>query len=788
MASENPVTSTRRPRPPAPLTSRVRSLVTLALLLALAAGAGWSTLTLKHSGENLIEAQSDLQEAATLLRELDGWEWRAISGAHPPGQVQAEVHRVVDAIHFRLEDATTEGWSPQAADSLAQRVIAYHEAVDHELDLLTAGERAEAAEYDESEVDPRFEAALELISEQTAELSARARQRRAYGDAGILLTILGSLGLGAVVLTRRLRTDVRHRTEQRIGARYRALVDQSSDLVMVTDSAGQLTYLSPSAERFISHDLGLPGCPSLAGLVHPQDLGAARATVIAASGATTATLVTARLGRGDTWRHFELLVRDLSEDPYVGGVVITAHDITERQALQYELTHQAVHDALTGLPNRVLLAERFTHALAASPEGGAGLLLIDLDRFKEINDTLGHHMGDALLTLIGPRLDSAVETGHTVARLGGDEFAVLLPAVASLDCAIDVAETIRTALAEVFLVDEVELQVEASIGVVVSGLHGDDAATLLQRADIAMYVAKSRGIGVFAYDPEADDHHPDRLALLGDLRRALVSDELVLYFQPQVSLSSREVCGAEALVRWNHPERGLLAPDEFIPLAEHTGLIGPLTYHVLDLALGQARRWLDAGLPIRVSVNLSSRNLLDDALDTRVADLLLRHAVPAGLLLLEVTESAIMSEPVRAAEVLHRLHDLGIAISIDDFGAGYTSLGQLNHLPLHELKVDRSFVMTMTEDHNNDMIVRSVVDLGHNLGLSTVAEGVETAEALTALTGYGCDVVQGYHLSRPLPIAEFDRWRAALADSPLALPLLPAPRRPQDEVMPADVG
>ncbi|MFZ0161344.1 MAG: EAL domain-containing protein [Kineosporiaceae bacterium] len=768
-------------------SSRGRSLVTAVLLIGLATGAGWSTLALKHAGENLIEAQTDLQEAATALRELDGWEWRAISGAYPSTRVRAEIDGSATRMDTLLADAASEGWERGEAEELATRSSAYRAAVEHELDLLSAGDRDGAGEYDEAEVDPRFDAAMDLIKQQTLQLSAQARQRHTYSDIGILLIILGALGLGALVLIRRLRADVRHRAEQRIGSRYRALVDQSTDLVMVTDLTGRLTYLSPSAERFITGDLGLTECHHLAELVHPHDRDAAPATAAAAVAAddTHTGLFAARLGHADTWRHFELLVRDLTDDPCVGGVVVSGRDVTERQALQRELTRQAMHDSLTGLPNRVLLAERFAQALAGAPEGGAGLLLIDLDRFKEINDTLGHPMGDALLTRIGPRLASVLLEGDTVARLGGDEFAVLLPAAGSIDAAMSVAETLRAALTEAFVVDTVELQVEASIGVVVSGVHGDDAATLLQRADVAMYVAKSRGIGVFCYDPDCDDHHPDRLALLGDLRRALDGDELVLHFQPQVSLSTREVCGAEALVRWNHPERGLLAPDAFIPLAEHTGLIGPLTYHVLDLALGQARRWLDAGCPIRISVNLSSRNLLDDALDTRVADLLQHHGVPADLLLLEVTESAIMSEPVRAAEVLNRLHDQGIRISIDDFGAGYTSLAQLNHLPVHELKVDRSFVITMTEDRSNDMIVRSVVDLGHNLGLSTVAEGVETAEALATLTGYGCDVAQGYHLSRPLPIEEFDRWRAAAQIAPAPLPLPPAQRRPVRDPRPA---
>ena len=424
--------------------------------------------------------------------------------------------------------------------------------------------------------------------------------------------------------------------------------------------------------------------------------------------------------------------------------------------------HQALHDALTGLPNRVLLADRFDQALRGETRAGhsTALLLIDLDRFKEVNDTLGHHYGDELLKQVGPRLAGALRATDTVARLGGDEFAVLLPAVTGLETAVVIAHDLQAALSRPFDVDDVQLDVEASIGVVLSGEHGCSPAELMQRADVAMYVAKQHYVGVAVYDPDSDGHSPQRLALLGDLRRALSGDELRLHFQPKLSLTTGQVCGAEALVRWQHPDRGVVPPDAFIPLAENTGLIGPLTTRVLDLALAQARRWADAGAPLQVAVNLSARNLLDERLDALVRDLLAQHGVPAALLKLEVTESAIMTDPDRAKLVLERLHALGVTLSIDDFGAGYTSLGQLKDLPVTELKVDRSFVATMHTDSSNSMIVRSVVELGHNLGLIAVAEGVEDASTLGMLADLGCDVAQGYHLSRPLTAEALDAWRA----------------------------
>jgi len=425
--------------------------------------------------------------------------------------------------------------------------------------------------------------------------------------------------------------------------------------------------------------------------------------------------------------------------------------------------HDALHDGLTGLPNRTLLADRFDQALRAGYRSASAtaLLLIDLDRFKEVNDTLGHHVGDQLLAQIGPRLAGALRGADTVARLGGDEFAVLLPAVDGLTGALDVASRLRTALADGFRVEDVELDIDASIGVVISGAHGDDAQTLLQRADIAMYVAKQQKRGVVVYDPGNDDHSPERLSLLGQLRRGIERAELFLHYQPKVDLATREVVGVEALVRWQHPERGVVPPNDFIPLAEHTGLIGPLTMSVLNMALAQAKIWSDAGHHIPVAVNISARNLSDDEFATKVGRLLDRHAIPSGLLEVEVTESAVMLEPEKAARILNELHAIGVRIAIDDFGAGYTSLAQLKNLPISELKIDRSFISTMLSDSDDAMIVKSMIDLGHSLNMKIVAEGIETAESMNALSGLQCDIGQGYYLRRPALAEALMQWYGA---------------------------
>jgi diguanylate cyclase (GGDEF)-like protein len=415
--------------------------------------------------------------------------------------------------------------------------------------------------------------------------------------------------------------------------------------------------------------------------------------------------------------------------------------------------HQATHDALTGLPNWELMRDRLERALATAgrTDRDVALLLIDLDRFKEINDTLGHSYGDKLLCQVGPRLQSALREGDTVARLGGDEFAVLLPYVEDVAEARTVAERLSESLHQAFDVNGLALDVEASIGIALSPWHGTDTEELLRNADIAMYAAKEMKAGAVVFEPSEHVSPPSRITVLGDLRRALdSSDELFLNYQPKYTLDRERIEGLEALLRWEHPTEGLIPPGEFIPVAEGTGIILPLTERVLDLALAQMRIWLDAGHAVPVAVNLSTRCLLDSGLPDLVARLLAEHGVPAGLLRLEVTESAVMVDATRCMEVLQRLHELGVKLSIDDFGTGYSSMSYLRRLPVDELKIDRSFVLGMTTTSQDAVLVRTAIDLGHNLGLTVVAEGVEGAEHVTALRELGCDIAQGYHYARPM--------------------------------------
>jgi diguanylate cyclase (GGDEF)-like protein len=425
--------------------------------------------------------------------------------------------------------------------------------------------------------------------------------------------------------------------------------------------------------------------------------------------------------------------------------------------------HEATHDPLTDLPNRRLLTRRLEEALRSTEEVGSvtALLLMDLDRFKDVNETLGHACGDEMLIMVGDRLRTASGASDTVARLGGDEFAILLPQVVDIDAALAVANRLREALSEGFAIEGVDIDIDAGIGVVVSDRDGDDALTLFRHVDVAMHAAKTRGLGVATYERRGDESSLARLTMLRQLRQAISSDELILHYQPKVSIDGHEVVGVEALVRWNHPERGLVPPDQFIPSAERSGLIGPLTRHILDMALDQCQRWIDAGHPLRVAVNVSARNLGDDRFFEHVFRSLEARGIPPSMLTLEITESAMVTDPERARALLARLFALGVKLSIDDFGTGYTSLAQLKSMPIEELKIDRSFVSAMTSDVGSVLIVEGIVALAHKLGFTTVGEGIEDEATLTALSDMGCDVAQGYLFARPMPAEELDRWLRA---------------------------
>ena len=421
---------------------------------------------------------------------------------------------------------------------------------------------------------------------------------------------------------------------------------------------------------------------------------------------------------------------------------------------------EARTDPLTGLANRRALYEHTDAMLRPTPTtvGRLALLIVDLDRFKEINDSLGHHMGDQLLMQVGPRVDGALRDGDLLARLGGDEFAIVLPGADATD-AEAAAARLLTALRQPFHLDQMGLHIDASIGIALSPQHATDVNGLLQRADIALYQAKTAR-GTFAtYDSTAADPSRERLETIEELRDAVNSDNIVLHYQPKASLPSGQVHSVEALVRWWHPEHGLRYPDSFLPLVEQAGLMHTLTDRVLGIALDQILDWRTLGLSdLRVAVNLSASSIVDTGLPSRVAAALATRGLPGAVLSLEITEQFLMADRVRARDVLTELRSHGIIISIDDFGTGYSSLAYLRDLPIDELKLDRAFVSPLADDARAASLVRSTIDLSHSLGLRMVAEGVEDQATWDELVHYGCDEIQGYHLARPMPATQLSHW------------------------------
>ena len=428
--------------------------------------------------------------------------------------------------------------------------------------------------------------------------------------------------------------------------------------------------------------------------------------------------------------------------------------------LAAERERESLHDALTGLPNRLLLGQRTDRVLEAAARTGSGtaVLFIDLDHFKEINDTLGHYVGDQLICEVAGRLRSGLREQDTVARLGGDEFAVLSRDLVDRAEAESVAERLVEVLSQPFTIDGVRMDVQASIGIALAPEHGTDATTLLQRADVALYSAKVHRGCYAVYHPEGDEHSVEKLTLLGELRQGVTLHQLCAHYQPKCDAQTGRLVGLEALVRWQHPTRGLVMPDTFMPIAENTGLIGALTLEVLDLSLRVTRELRDRGIVLGMAVNLSARLLSDLELPHQVAALLRRWELPPDCLTLEVTETSIMVDPVRTTAVLGLLREVGVGLSIDDFGTGYSSLAYLTRLAANELKIDRSFVLAMTSSADDAVIVRSTIELGHNLGLRLVAEGVEDDQTWEMLRGLGCDVIQGYHLAPPMPFDRLVAW------------------------------
>ncbi|TYP86789.1 bifunctional diguanylate cyclase/phosphodiesterase [Blastococcus xanthinilyticus] len=491
-------------------------------------------------------------------------------------------------------------------------------------------------------------------------------------------------------------------------------------------------------------------------LVRALDLSSYLSVPLLSGGRLLGLVVSGSVGAPRTWSP---AVRDaVSQVTLEGSLVVENAELRAAEQLRLaQLATEAHHDPLTGLANRRRFTEAVEATVYAEPAGRCALLMIDLDRFKEINDSFGHSVGDDLLCLVGPRLQGVLDDGDLLARMGGDEFAVLLPD-ADDTRARAVAESIGAALRDAFVLDGMPLHVDASVGIALCPDHGRDRSLLLARADTAMYAAKRGRQGHEVWAPDGTPASRDRLETLEQLRGALDGEQLDNHYQPKLDLRTGTVVGLEALVRWNHPARGLLYPDVFLPLAEQAGLMRRLALRVLERALRDLQGWRAQGHDLSVAVNLSVSNLQDVALPEQVEMLLDAFAVPAGALVLEITEDVLMADAARSQQVMAGLRRLSVRLSVDDYGTGYSSLSYLRALPVDELKLDRSFVAHLTTDDRAAAIVRSTLQLSRDLGMSMVVEGVEDAASLAALRAWGCDIAQGYHISRPMPAERVLGW------------------------------
>ena len=540
----------------------------------------------------------------------------------------------------------------------------------------------------------------------------------------------------------------------------RALVQHSSDVITVCSPDGEILVQTPSITEMFGYAADELLGTDVNALVHPDDLRSVQKLMAGAAAATDAShRLECRVRHADgSWRHTETSVSARLDDPVVRGFVLNTRDITQRKELEDQLTHQAFHDALTGLANRALLRDRVAHGLRRQRRHRRPLavLLFDLDGFKTLNDSLGHAFGDGLLAAVADRLVEQLRPSDTACRLGGDEFAVLVEDLTGGMDATVVADRIVRSLAEPFVVDGKEVVTGASLGIAIADADDLSADDLLRNADVAMYTAKGRGRGRFElFKPSMHKAMLDRLDLEADLRRAVDRGEFVLHYQPTVTLATGRISGMEALVRWASPDRGLMPPGVFIPVAEDIGLIVKLGAWVLEEACRQTVAWkheFGVDAPSTISINVSARQLQDDALVATVADVLARTGINPDQVILEITETALMSDAESMVARLHQLKALGVRLAIDDFGTGYSSMSYLCSFPIDILKIDRSFVSGVPNEPQKVGIVRTIVELGHILELETVAEGIELDEELEQLRALDCDLGQGYRFAKPLAV------------------------------------
>ena len=643
----------------------------------------------------------------------------------------------------------------RAINQLAQIHRNYTRAVDEELALLAQYKSREAEEVDEKRVDPYFEDLRALATGAKSRAKDAAVEASRMSNGGSIALIF--LTVVVVVVMFRIHSRQEQRTLRESEERFRALIQNSSDVIELLDSQGRITFVTQAVKRVLGYKPQERVGRDVLDVVHPSDLASAQqelSDLLKDPGGMRTITIRARHKDG-SWRWIEATGTNLLHDSLVGFLVVNYRDVSERRALEGELSHQAFHDSLTKLPNRLLFKDRVQHALARRTEQGRYLavLLIDLDNFKAVNDSRGHDAGDQLLVAVTRRLKECIRPSDTLARLGGDEFAILLEDMQHSAGAVLISERIVEALRAPFDLENRHLFARASIGIVTELSPDTDTEQLLRKADTAMYVAKSKGMATYEiFEPHMEDALNRRVRLEADLERAIEESQFTLRYQPIVELARGTIYGLEALLRWEHPQRGLILPLEFIPLTEERGLIVPIGRWVLREACGQARQWqIEHGQRrLSVNVNVSAIQLQDARLAEVVAQSLQDSQLAPRDLILEITESALMQDTEVIASNLEGFKEIGVRLAIDDFGTGYSSLGYLRRFAFDIIKIDKTFVDGVGTGPQGSGLAGGIVKLGQSLGLQTCAEGIESDVQLAELRALGCELGQGYHFAKPM--------------------------------------
>jgi diguanylate cyclase (GGDEF)-like protein/PAS domain S-box-containing protein len=730
----------------------------------------------------LAQVKSSLEHLSAVDAEA------TVASGLTPGATD-ELADVEDDLATQLSELTNLAVPERGFERVHDAIGRYQATVEEHLALLEEGDvegagrvRTQATALADIQADAAIDGTIEAYAHE-----AEFANRLASIGSLLMLLLAGGSIAGLLIRSGRAAAGAARSAGEQAAllaseARFRALVQNGSEVILIVDAAGLVQYCSPS----VTHLLGIPPeafCGADLMLhVHPDDGDALRRLLTDIENASANHRESGagdhhceiRLRKDDgAWLHTEFMGRDSRSDPAVQGIVFNARDLTARKVLENELAHRAYHDTLTELPNRALLEGRLSHGLARAARTSrfTAILFIDLDDFKLINDTLGHQAGDELLVTVAQRLRAGSRAGDTPARLGGDEFVMLLEDLESPDASQSAAARLLELLAAPVRLAGRDVSICASVGIAVSEPGSPTLASdMFRQADVALYVAKARGKGQYATFDESMNQQPrERLEVQADLRRALDHGELRLHYQTIVELETGKITGVEALVRWEHPERGLIPPAQFIPVAEESGLIVPIGRWVLNVACAQAEAWrreCTIEEPLVMSVNLSARQFQHPGLLDEVAGALRESGLPAHLLKLEITESAAMEAGVGTISVLQALKGLGVRLAIDDFGTGYSSLAYLKRFPVDTLKIDRMFVEGLGKDPQDTAIVQSVMKLAQTLNLTVTAEGIETADQMEQLRSIACAEGQGYLFARPVPrdaldqvFAHRDEWR-----------------------------